>query len=322
MIIVFAISSLVIRLLNRATALVPVQRLVFDREQAKQIALMGVTLAQAQLAGPFKTDKEKQAWYKEFFENLNEWQDFELKQEVDGIDADIEIYMSCEQGKIPLNALWNFKEKKIIGTDKLDVKKLLAHLILTHAGEQSKEGQVLEALETALKKFDKPLEDLTDLFTDSFFKGLAAQFYPTPEEEKSEKPGLRFTDIFTIGTAELATVQPLFLSADVKEMFGLQKAGEEKKKEDATKKMIEGIKDTLEWKTAWDQLLLPLNGKKYESLPQPLTKLFASAVGASEISVVSYGKVGNVTQKVLVVLSQTLESDGRVAYTIKKLYWL
>ena len=97
---------------------------------------------------------------------------------------------------------------------------------------------------------------------------------------------------------------------------------EEKKKEDATKKMIEGIKDTLEWKTAWDQLLLPLNGKKYESLPQPLTKLFAPAVGASEISVVSYGKVGNVTQKVLVVLSQTLESDGRVAYTIKKLYWL
>ena len=36
-IIVFAISSLVIRLLNRATALVPVQRLVFDREQAKPV---------------------------------------------------------------------------------------------------------------------------------------------------------------------------------------------------------------------------------------------------------------------------------------------
>lgn len=321
-IIVFAISTLMIRLLTRATALAPVQRMVFDREQAKQIALMGVTLVQAQLTGPFKSEKDKQTWYKEFFKNLNQWQTFTLKQKADGIDATIQLYMSCEQGKIPLNALWDFKEKKWIAVDKLDVKKLLANLILSRSGNQEK---VLEPLEAALKKFDKPVEDLTALFVHDYFKGLAPEFYPLPAsaEQGGEKPKkeLNFADVFTVGTSEL-TLQPPFLSAGVQAAFDLKKVSEEKKIEDAMKKVIEGLKDSLEWKTAWDQLMFPLYGKKYESLPQPLTKLFSSTVGASEISVVSYGKVGNVTQKLLVLLNQNLESDGRVTYAIKKLYWL
>ena len=330
-IIIFAISALVVRLLTRATSLAPLQRLALDREQAKQVALMGVTLAQAQLTGPFKSDKDKQAWYKAIFKNLNHWQKFDLKYEHDGIDAEIQIYISCEQGKIPINALWNFKDKKFIAAEKFDVKKNLGNLFFSNADGDRQEGKVIDELEKTLKNFDYPLEDLTDLFVNKYFKSLASRFLPQPvtQQGSAEKPvqQMSFADIFTTGSSELATLQPLFLSTGVKKIFELKSVeGDDKTKEEALKKLISGIKESMDWKTQWDQLLSPLYGKKYASLPQPLTKLFAATVGASEISVVSYGKVGNVTQKVLVFLSSTpaqkSEPDGRVTYTIKKLYWL
>ena len=113
----------------------------------------------------------------DFFKHINTWQTFTLKYDIDGIDAEIHIYISCEEGKIPLNALWNFKNKKFIAPEKIDVKKLLQNIYFTSAGKKQEEKLISE-LESVLKNFDKPLEDLTDLFAHAYFKGLASTFLP------------------------------------------------------------------------------------------------------------------------------------------------
>lgn len=47
-----------------------------------------------------------------FFPSLHQWQTFKLKEGVEGIDATIRICLSCEEGKINLNNIYDFKEKK------------------------------------------------------------------------------------------------------------------------------------------------------------------------------------------------------------------
>ena len=295
--------------------------MIFDREQAKQIALMGVTIAQAQLTDPFKTDKQKQAWYKNFFKHLNTWQNFKLTHESDGIDAEIQIYVSCEQGKIPLNALWNFKDKKFVTT--VDVKKLLNTIYF--ATGQRQEGKVITELEAIFKLFERPLEDLTSLFVNNYFKGLAFHWLPQPPEKEQRMKDVQevlLSDIFTVGTTE-SKINPLFLTPGMKKLFELDKGDQKPKQQDeALKKLVESIKDSIDWKNDWDRLLEPLYGKRYENLLKPFAQLLETNSRASLISVVSYGKVGSVTQKVLAVLGQNLEADGRVTYIIQKFYWI
>lgn len=330
MIIIFSISAVIVRLMVRSTAMIPVRKMVLEREQAKQLALMGVTIVQAQLTGKIKTEKEKQKFYKQMLLNLNRWQTFALQEEVDGIDGQIQIYMSCEDGKIPLNALWDFEKKKFVPSDKIDVKKLLAHVGFGQRGSKKQDRFLVDELERVLKNYEHPLEDVTQLFDDTYFKGLASQWLPSPPRKKEDQSGGTSTskvepllsDFFTVERSD-ATVQPLFFSASVKEVFELNQApSDDKKYEEDVQKIISSLKDSLDWKTQWNTLLSKPYGQQYEKLLPAFSKLFNTAVGASVISVVCYGNVGAVTQKVLAILSQNIEQDGRVMYNIRKLYWL
>lgn len=327
MIIIFSISAVIVRLLVRSTALIPVRKMVLEREQAKQLALMGVTLVQAQLNVPVKTEKEKQAFYTTLLMHVNRWQTFALHEEADGIDGQIHIYMSSEDGKIPLNALWDFEKKKFVAQDKVDVKKLLGTVTLGSRGSKKDERAIIDELERALKKHEHQLEDITQLFDEAYFKGLAVRWLPSPphkkETQESEaKVEILLSDVFTVERGD-ATVQPIMLSASVKKIFEMTQApADEKKYEEDVKKIVSGIKDSMNWQTQWNDLLAKPYGQKYEKLLPSFSKLFTTAVGASVISVVCYGNVGTVTQKVLAILSQNNDQDGRVMYTIRKLYWL
>jgi hypothetical protein len=179
-----------------------------------------------------------------------------------------------------------------------------------------------------LKKYDYPLEDITQLFDDTYFKGLAVQWLPSPprpkdnQEPEAKKGEALISDFFTVERSD-ATVQPLFFSASVKEVFDMTQApADEKKYEEEVKKIISSLKDSMDWQTQWNSLLSKPYGQTYEKLLPSFSKLFSTAVGASVISVVCYGNVGTVTQKVLAILSQNNDQDGRVMYNIRKLYWL
>lgn len=328
MIIIFSISAVIVRLLVRSTAMIPVKKMVLEREQAKQLALMGVTLVQAQLHAPFKTEKEKQKLYETLLLQLNHWQTFALKEDIDGLDGQLQIYVSSEDGKIPLNALWDFEKKKFVTNDKVDVKNLLGRVGFSKRGSKKQERALIDELERVLKKYDYPLDDITQLFEDTYFKGLATQWLPSPhqkqqqDQESKNKVEALISDFFTVERTD-ATVQPLFFSASVKEVFDMTQAPtDEKKYGEDVKKITGSLKDSINWQTQWNELLSKPYGKTYDKILPSFSKLFSTAVGASVISVVCYGNVGTVTQKVLAMLSQNNDQDGRVMYTIRKLYWL
>lgn len=319
-IIVFSISAMMVRLMTRVTVLAPMERLALDREQAQQLALIGVTIVQAQLALPFKEEKEQQEFYKQLLTMLNSWKKFPLTTEVDGVDGTIELYVACEDGKVPLNSLWQFKEKKFAAPGGVDVKKLLSNVVFA-GNESRKDLPVMERLEEFFKQQEGPLEDLTDLWTEKAFADLAESWLPKPTEEKgATKDTIFFGDFFTVVKSN-ATIQPLFFSAGVQRSLDVQQNMQPEKREELIDKLTKNIKEKNNWEQQWDQLLQPWYGITYNKVPQDAKKLFDDRVGASYISVVSYGNVGAITQKVLAFLSQNIDADGNVTYTIEKLGW-
>lgn len=341
MIIVFSITAVVIRLMTRAMVNLPLKTMVLEREQAKQIALMGVNVVRAQLTGCVQQDKEKKEWYEKFLTILNCWQTFTLQEKSDGIEGLIQVYVSSEEGKIPLNAFWDFKNKKFVEKNIVDVKALLGSLFLAQQGGNSKEqgtsttSSILEALEKVLKNIDDPLEDITQLLTEESFKKLMpaspddtlfAPARPKSSDKPAKHPSIILGDLFTVNRNE-PTIQPLFFSSSVKAILELQQPSDDKeKKKEALKNILEKLKDPVDWSKQWNDLLAKFYGKTYDKLSAALTKIFNPSVEASSlkslISVVSYGKVGNVTQKVLALLSAELAPNNCVTYNIRKLYWL
>jgi len=333
MIIIFSITAVLIKLMTRISVSLPLKTMVLEREQAKQVALMGVKIIQAQLSGCVKEEKEKQAWTKEFLTTLNTWQTFTLQEKTDGIEGSVKIYVSSEEGKIPINALWDFKNKKFIDKNIVDVKELLGSVMLTQQGGNKKDEEnsgnssssILEALEKILKTVNDPLEDITQLLSEASFRRLS----PTSPDDTLFAPmqpsSIILGDLFTVARTE-PTIQPLLFSSSVKAIFGLQQTNTDKEKRaEELKNLVDKLKDSVDWSNQWNDLVAKSYGKTYDKLSTVLTKTFNPAVGASLkslISVVSYGKVGNVTQKVLAVLSQELDSNKCVMYNIRKLYWL
>lgn len=342
MIIIFAITTLLIKLITRVSVSLPLKTMILEREQAKQVALMGVKIVQAQLSACMSDDpadakgyggQVKQEWTKEFLTILNTWQTFTLQEKSDGVEGTIKIYVSSEEGKIPVNALWDFKNKKFIEKNILDVKALLGSVVLSQQGgnKEGKDGEgsssssILEALEKVLKTVNDPLEDITQLLTESSFRKLS----PTSPDDTLFAPlqptDIILGDLFTVAQ-NTPMIQPLLFSSSVKAIFGLQhKSSDKEKQAEGLKNLVEKLKDTVDWSQQWNDLIAKSYGKTYDKLSTVLTKTFNPAVGASLkslISVVSYGKVGNITQKVLAILSQELDSNNCVMYNIRKLYWL
>ena len=207
------------------------------------------------------------------------------------------------------------------------MKNLLGTVFFGKRGSKKQERALTDELERVLKKYDAPLEDVTQLFDDAYFKGLATQWLPSPPQqqenkEPAEKGAVLLSDFFTVERSD-AMMQPLFFSKSVKEVFEMTQApSDEKKYEEEVKKIVSGIKNSMNWQNQWNELLSKPYGKTYDKLVPSFSKLFNPAVGASVISVVCYGNVGTVTVKVLAILSQNNDQDGRVMYTIRKLYWL
>jgi hypothetical protein len=102
-------------------------------------------------------------------------------------------------------------------------------------------------------------------------------------------------------------------------------AGDIEKRKNAIKKWVEPFKPEAKWDQDWDKMLAPLYGKKFDALPKFIKLLLVTKFGPTVFSVLSYGKVGEVTQRFLAIIEKGEPSDkkdGRATVTIKKLYWL
>lgn len=343
---------------------------IIDREKAKVLALSGIQLAVSKLVIPeekkektdvSKNDKEKKPQesnekklLKRLLPYLNKFQTVNLKEDLDGVDGQIKISISCEDGKININKLFNFKTHRFLNevdtskenaesksndknakkgpeqskdkkkpeanNPKPDVRKFL-ETIFNSMTEFTKNKDLFSNFQSFLAKRKFPLNDVTELVNVSKFTYFQDHMFYEPPVDNNEKRPIYLTDIFTIWT-DTEKIQPWVFSDSLRALLGLKrtKFNDENEINQQLDEWLKNYKDTNNWSEDWDKTFKPLYGKDFKSLPKNIQPFLADKFAPKIFSVISYGTVGLITQRVIVILELN-SKDNENIYTIKRLYW-
>ncbi|HVW98932.1 MAG TPA: hypothetical protein VHA52_00595, partial [Candidatus Babeliaceae bacterium] len=224
---IISVSVLLIStLVNRAISYQKLSLLAQDREKAKMIALGGIEVAIAKLIAPQtksqpeaqgkessgdkeEQEKKKNEWFANILISINNWQNFNLKESVDGIDAESKVFIASEQGKLDLNSIYDFKEKKFISKGELDGRKLLA-IFAEPFKEVLPNVNAVELIERYFKQRGKPLDDISQLLEIKEFSSVLITLFPSyaPEPSQEKTKTLILTDLFTVYNGKIQ-LQPL-----------------------------------------------------------------------------------------------------------------
>lgn len=309
---------------------------VMDREKGKQLALGGVQVALSMLALDQTTtqlqqqqqqSQEYKAVIKKIVPSLNRWSAFDLKEEREGIDAKLMVCISSEQGKININQMYDFKNKKFVGQDqpKGDMKKVMQSVFKAIKEEVGKD--LFLPFEAFLKELGRPLYDVTELLAIKEFAVFKdAVFYepPVPTESKKKRT-IYLTDIFTVDSSN-AQLQPWLLSDSMCALLQLKRAqaGDIKQRAEEINNLMKDVKQEYSWQTDWDKMLKPLYEKEFTSLPKDINSLLSPQFESNIFSVLTYGKVGEIEQRLYAIIQRKASDEKQhgQAYVVKKMYWL
>lgn len=352
---------------NRGIIYMPYARATTEREKAKILARSGIELAISQLAEFEAPPKEKKSaaakqtnskeekkqpeqqeqLLRKILPDLNRWQKVELKKNSEGIDGTIRFAVISEQGKININALYDFENQRFI--DEKDEKKLdkqqeqqsIRQLFKdVFEGVRKVYGgkNLFEPFEKFLKERHYKLNDITELLTiDGFdvFKEhifyepptiLAAKGARSTPGKKQERP-LFLTDLFTVWSTS-DTIEPWLFSDSLLGLLQLERASADDDHEKRVK-LIDTQMKKFKLESSWDkdfkEILEPLYKKEYKALPKSVQARLAKKFEPTLFSVISYGTVGKITQRLLAILKRSVtktDNDVTIEVSIQRLIWL
>jgi len=298
-----------------------------DRERAKILALGGINIAIAQLTfgidAETKVDGEDEKenefgkgsegamknFIHQLISNLNRWQVFNLNELADGVEGTVGICISSEHGKINLNEAFDFKKQEF----KKEYEALLKSFYIPG---KIPLGEFYKRLLEFFKKRGKKLCEVSELLTITGFENLDVFYHPPqlPSKGKASAPNLDLylLDIFTTWTDE-ALLDPILFSDALCAIFGLTRpqADDSTRIKEAFKKFAMAFKKDLgtdldgNWK-----ILQPICGEKPPIL-SALKDIFAKKFSSKVYSVLSYGKVKNVEQRVLAIVKEVEDKPKR-----------
>jgi hypothetical protein len=340
---------------HRGSYYLPFSKMILEREKAKMLALSGVQVAIAQLAQiPEKKAQQKESSSaksspdvsagvsaeasaktgalakeeKDFLQRilpaLNRWQDFELKEEVDGVDGKISICLMCEEGKINLNRIIDFKKNAFKGTDKSGWKVVMQE-VCKAIDRVAKTGDLFAAFEKIVKEAQFPFNDATELITKKEFNPFKdALFYQPPTAKKQDT--IYLTDIFTVWSSS-DKLEPWLFSDSINGLLGLPRVEVDdiKKRKEQTENWVKNFKEKSNWQQDWQTILMPMYGKELRTLPKNIDSMLSTTFAPKYFSVLVHGKVGDITQIVYAILERNKSAQGdntEYDVIIKKLYWL
>lgn len=315
----------------RGSVYVPFMSSMLKQERARQLAMSGVQVAMSQLAvvpvsqdnkKPGQLDQDK-AFLTEILPTLNRWQQFILKKDVDGIDGEIRICMGCEDGKIDLNAIFDFEKKQFNGNWKKIIELLFARL----KKDMNIETNLFEPFEKLLKERQYRFNDASELLTLEQFQVFAGKvFYVPPTKDEKDKRPIYLMDLFTTyGSTD--KLQPWLFSDSVCAVLGIKRATPEvKQRKEMIKSWIQHFSSDTNWQQKWNELLKPVYGIELQSLPNGIDSVLDNKFDPRMFCVVSYGRVGEVIQRAYAMIER-IEHKGKdsVSYydcKIKKFYWI
>lgn len=347
------IMVLVTGLFNRATPFIFFDAAVIKREKAKELALSGLQIAMSQLqahvedkkdqpapsANPLEgkgasiEDKRRDKLFKSLVPTLNNWQKFPLTEAHDGVKGSIEICISCEQGKVDINEIFDFKTKKFIGEGKPqgDMRKLMQS-VFAKLAPLIKDKNLFSVFEKFLKQRHSKLHEVTELLRVKEFQEVFAtrQFYEPPLQSKDEvskgkKQAVYLTDLFTIWSQE-QTASVWVLSDALCAIFGFNRV-----QADDIKVRKQMVDQALEQKAlavksldaVWPKGPQLVYGKELSAIAPEIKPLLSASFEPDTFSVISRGTVGNISQKIFAIIERREpEGDQSTAFVIKRLYVL
>ena len=336
---------------QKGSLFVPFMHVVKQREQAKMLALSGIQLAMSQLAAPhtiaqkkpasnekkeaskepekkeLSPEQEAQNLLGQLLPSLNQWQEYPLKKDVDGIEGTIKIAISCEEGKIDLNRIYDFAHKKFVGEGRPngDWKKIMQFVCQRIQKTMGISDNLFESFEKFFKQRQYKVNDATELLPLNGFKSFATTTFYDPSADKNSKQPFALLDIFTVyGVGKL---QPWLLSDSIRGIFEMKRSGQtdETKKKEMIQSLIKKFKPVIDPAKEWNGLFQPLYGIEFKRLFKGLEAFFDSSFDPKIFSVVSYGVIGQVTQRLYVILERVRHVDkDKTWYDVKirKFYWI
>ncbi len=329
---------------SRGVIMIPFASTVIHRQKAKMLALGGVQVAIGQLAQPPKEVKEKKGEKKAALDQeqeakqfitrllpkLNRWQQFTTKRKIDGIDGIMRICITSEEGKIPLNKIYNFDTHKFKGDRavKGDWKKLIA-IICTRLQERMGTTDLFASLEKYLKKRTYALNDITELLAIDAFAPFKNHVIYEPRvqiKSREEKEAVYLMDIFSVASST-QTIEPWLLSDSLRILLGVpslhgQDAVQLQKKIPLWTKTF---KREANWAKDYKARLQPIYVKELHSLPKDIESMLSSTFAPKVFSVLSYGTVRGITQRVLAIVERIRHEHKKKPFydiVVKKIYWL
>lgn len=346
-------TAIVTRLFYQGSAFLPLANLAIERQKAKNLALGGVQLALSKLNSLPKVDldeqkkapkkSKEQQFLMQVLPIINQWEVVNLNQEVDGIDGKIQFCLSCENGKINLNQLYDFNQHIFsdLNVQKKDsnlqdkVKKTSGHeealrLLLMQIGKITKQEEdfknALDALISFLSKRKYQLLDVTELLEIPAFAYFKTHVFCEPpklndqDRDSYVQKSIYLTDLFTVSTAS-SKLEPWLLSDSMITILDFPKAGASDimKRTAAVNEWVKEFKVNSQWQTAWDKTAGLMYGVNFNAVPKPAVNLFENKFNPKFFSVLSYGTVGNITQKVCAIIKS--QTQGKTAsFVVEKLY--
>jgi len=359
-----SLTTIATYMIMRSSVFIPFARTMETKEKAALIARNGIQIALAQLAQTDYESKEKQdsdtgntkaentqtdiqakpketaeaqsqrLFLTDFVPTMNRWQTYNFKKEIDGIDATLRICLMTEEGKININEIYDYKNKKFMPIKGVAQGwELLLQNFFTIIEQKTGGKDLFKSLSEFLKKQPKKLNDVTELLRIKEFEIFKnRQFYQPPEHMRSEKDKTKkqnplfLTDLFTVYTNK-KTINPLFFSNSLLIMLSLPDAhyNDIKERKKNINKWLTTFKTSGTSKIDWNALFEQLFKKKLNTLPKNSESLFDTAMSPRIFSLISEAKVGTITQRFFAIVEKIKKTDKKkIQYSvqIKKLYWL
>lgn len=307
---------------------------MINRERAMQLAQGGIQLAMGQIAGeavkkeqPKKeisatNQKDKsneqpvsdgKQLLKQLLPILNKPHSFTLKSSIEGVNGIIILLIGSEEGKININAMYDFDKHKFIGEGNAqnDMKKVMQEVF--NMLKERTGADLFAEFEKFLKERKYPINDVTELLAIKGFDIFKNEVFEDVESSKADKkPKIYLSDLFTVSTPK-ALIEPWLLSDSTLALLNLKRD-----KEKSADDLVKNYKDRSDWKTDWVKALKPLYNIDYTALPKGIASLLNPSFAPRFFNVFSIGTVGGTSVRLFAILERIKATDGIAKIVIRK----
>jgi hypothetical protein len=293
-------------------------RTMVHRERAEMLALGGLSIAFSQLEGVYeKPDKkkgkeaQKQFSFKKAIERLcpilDRWQVFELKEEYDGVDGELKIALSAEEGKIPLSLVFDEPQREMTKEMQLLFKE---YAVKKKFGT----GEFLKQGTTFFKKRSHKLDDVSQLAPLAHDLKLSLFYEPEALVKDKKQPRVpaevAMQGLFSSWSNQKA-INPLFMSDSLCAVLGVRRPAhnEKEKRQEQYKQLAESYEKV---KTKTGEELWKVLSAMYEQrpkVPKELDSFFSLVIEPRFYSVLSSATVSGVTQTLCAVVERVVPAQ-------------